>query len=138
MNNISLYTLILLHCSQLQLIWTINITTLKVIFKLYGDHRDPRTKLSLPNLFWTYWSAWSLAWFEWFKTNIVYSTICVPLKGEGHSLVQIGKKIVTKNLENTNNILMTKQSRIKWGYKILETGRLHYSLSLFKYNIRIK
>jgi hypothetical protein len=31
MNNISLYSLILLHWSQLQLIWTINITTLKVI-----------------------------------------------------------------------------------------------------------
>ena len=41
MNNISLYTLILLHWSQLQLIWTINITTLKVIFKLYGDLLGP-------------------------------------------------------------------------------------------------
>jgi hypothetical protein len=41
MNNISLYTLILLHWSQLQLIWTINITTLKVIFKLYDDLLGP-------------------------------------------------------------------------------------------------
>ena len=45
-------------------------------------------------------------------------------------IVQIGKIVcVTKNLENTNNILMTKKSRI------LETGRLHYSLSLFLINI---
>jgi hypothetical protein len=117
------------------LIWTINITTLKVIFKLYGD-------LPGPNLFWAYWSAWKLSvchsWFEWFKTNIVYSTIHVLWKGEGHrkstliKIVQIGKIFfVTKNLENTNNILMTKKSRIQWGYKILETGRLNYSLSLF-------
>ena len=41
MNNISLYTLILLHWSQLQLIWTINITTLKVILKLYDDLLGP-------------------------------------------------------------------------------------------------
>ena len=92
MNNISLYTLILLHWSQLQLIWTINITTLKVIFKLYGDLLGPNflcqtcsdvlkcLKLSVCQ-----------TWFEWFKINIVYSTIHVPWKGEGHSLVQIGK-----------------------------------------------
>jgi hypothetical protein len=41
-------------------------------------------------------------------------------KGEGHrkstliKIVQIGKIFfVTKNLENTNNILMTKKSRMK-------------------------
>ena len=124
------------------LIWTINITTLKVIFKLYGD-------LPGPNLFWAYWSAWSWA-FAILGLNdsklisfIPQFMFCEKVKVIGNLRLLKSCKLekyffVTKNLENTNNILMTKKSRIKWDYKILETGRLNYSLSLFNYYIRIK
>jgi hypothetical protein len=104
MNTISLYFLILLHWSQLQLIWTINITTLKVIFKIYGDLLGPNflCQTSSAKLVLDVLKCLKLSvchtWFEWFKTNIVYSTIHVLSKGEGHrkstfkKIGQIGKK----------------------------------------------